>query len=211
MNTKDFILENKIIVILRRIEKTKLTDLCDSLIRGGIRCIEITVDRTGKISDTADAIKTLRCRYGDSASIGAGTVMTSEQLRIVADAGAEYIVSPDTNPEIIKMTRKLGLISIPGAFTATEIASAYRYGADFVKVFPAGSMGPGYIKSLKAPFPDIPLLAVGGITLDAAAEYIKSGACGLGLSGMLVNKDLLDNNDYDSIEQIAKRYVDAVK
>ena len=211
MKTKNFILKNKIITVLRRIPSSKLIDLCGAITGGGIRCIEVAVDQSGDINDTLDAIYKIRENFSDIVRVGAGTVLTCEQLNAVALAGAEYVVSPDANPEIISLTKEKGLVSIPGAFTATEISTAYRLGADFVKVFPAGSMGPGYIKSLKAPFSHIPLLAVGGIPSSMAREYIDAGACGIGISGMLVNKTLLDNCDYQTIRAEAQKYVDALR
>lgn len=203
--------QTKIIAILRRIPLKKLVPLCEAVYGGGIRCIEITVDQTGNINDTLEEIEYIRTTYDNKIFVGAGTVMTVEQLEAVKEAGAKYIISPNNDREIITRTKELGLISMPGALTPSEIADAYKWGADYVKVFPVGNFGPDYIKAIKGPMPHVPLLAVGGITSENAGEYIKAGACGIGIAGKLVNRELLDSGNFDAIREEAARYVSAVK
>lgn len=211
MDTKQFILDNKIIVILRRIPADRLSDLAEAISDAGIRCIEVTVDQLGDITDTTDAIRSLRAKFEGKVKVGAGTVMTPEQVRTVADAGAEYIISPNRDRTVIETTKKLGLVSIPGALTPSEIVEAYDYGADFVKVFPVSLFGPSYIKALQGPMPQIPLMAVGGVTADMAGEYLEAGACGLGIAGGVVNRDLIRDGRFDEIREEARKYVEAVR
>ena len=148
--------------------------------------------------------------FGDRLLVGAGTVITPEQVRLTYEAGGRYLVTPTTQPEIIRMGKALGLGLFPGAFTATEILSAYEAGADAVKVFPASCVGPGYIKAIRGPLSHIPLMAVGGINEKNAAEYMKAGCVGLGVGGNLVNKDWIRNGEWDKIIALARAFTAAV-
>ena len=140
--------------------------------------------------------------------MGAGTVTTLEMLDAAYQAGAKFIVSPDMNPEIIAKTAELGLVSMPGAMTPTEILAAYRAGADFVKVFPATSLGAAYVKAVRGPFNHIPLLAVGGVNEKNVDEFIKAGAVGAGVGGNLVNKDWIAAGEFDKITALAKEFIE---
>lgn len=202
------IIDGKIIAIIRGISSTKIVDLVDSMYKGGINCVEVTFDQTSNeaMKDTLTSIKKIREQFGDRCLVGAGTVMTSEQVRQAVAAGAEYIISPNVDEVVIKETKTLGKISIPGALTPSEVALAYKYGADVVKLFPAGLLGPDYIKSVKAPLKHIPLLATGGINHNNCAEFIEAGAVGVGVGGNLVSGKLVDEGRFDEIEAIAKKY-----
>ena len=133
--------------------------------KGGIHCIEVTFDQTSNetIAQTKQSIAAIKEQLGDRVYVGAGTVMTVEQVHMAVEAGAEYIISPNVNEAVIRETKKLDKVSIPGAMTPTEAAAAYEYGADIVKMFPAGILGPAYIKAVKAPLKHIPMTAVGGV------------------------------------------------
>lgn len=144
-------------------------------------------------------------------TIGAGTVLTKKQVYLTGAAGGKFIISPDTNPKIIKYTKKLGLVSIPGALTPSEISLSDRAGADFVKVFPINLFGPDYIKTIKAPLSHIKVLAVNGITSENVRQYLEAGAAGVGVGGGIVNKQLIAENDFDSISAAAKKYCEEVK
>ncbi|MCD8242028.1 MAG: bifunctional 4-hydroxy-2-oxoglutarate aldolase/2-dehydro-3-deoxy-phosphogluconate aldolase, partial [Lachnospiraceae bacterium] len=161
----DKILEGKIIAIVRGISSEKIVALATAMEKGGINCIEVTFDQTSEAGkqNTLAAIRNIKEQLGDRVCVGAGTVMTAEQVRMAVEAGAEYMISPGTNEEVLRETKRLGKISIPGAFTATEAAHAYACGADIVKIFPAGTVGASYIKALKAPLKHIPMTAVGGV------------------------------------------------
>lgn len=202
--------ENKIIVIVRGVEREKLIPLVKAMYDGGIRLVECTYDASGKISDeeVADNIKMLCDYFKDKMIIGAGTVLTENQVKLTTEAGGKFIISPDTNLEIIKFTKKCGLVSIPGALTPSEVAAAVRYGADFVKVFPVDLFGPKYIKTLKAPLSHAKLLAVNGITGENMGEYLSAGAVGVGVGSGIVNKKMIENDDFAGITKLAKEYTE---
>ena len=163
------ILDGKIIAIVRGIPSEKIVDLVNAMLKGGVYCVEVTFDQSSEEAkkDTLKAISTITKEFGDKVCVGAGTVMTVEQVHQAVEAGAEYIISPNTDEEVIKETKKLGKVSIPGAMTPTEAAFAYKCGADIVKLFPAGVLGAAYIKALKAPLKHIPVTAVGMLSDQA--------------------------------------------
>lgn len=204
----------KIITIVRGVPKDKLIPLAKSMYDGGIRIMECTFDATGKIADEeiASNIEMLASEFDGKMFVGAGTVLSAEQVELTKKAGGRFIISPDTNVDIIKLSKKLGLVSIPGAATPSEIACAHRAGADYVKVFPVNFLGGAdYIKTIKAPLSNTKLLAVNGITPHNMKEYLNAGASGVGVGSGIVNKKLIENNDFEQIKQLAKLYVDIVK
>lgn len=202
----------KVISILRGIEKEKLLKVADALCKGGIRFMEVTFDhKTGDFKKTSDAIKTLCSEFAGKMEIGAGTVTSVELVKMAAEAGAKFIISPDCNVEVIKETKKLGMVSIPGAFTATEILQAINAGADFIKVFPAGIAGPDYIKAIRAPIPQAKLMAVGGIDSSNASAFIKAGCVGVGVGGKLANLKAIEEGRYELLTQAAEEMISAVK
>jgi 2-dehydro-3-deoxyphosphogluconate aldolase/(4S)-4-hydroxy-2-oxoglutarate aldolase len=217
MDMKNKVIENvlneKLIVIVRGVKTEDLIPFADAVYEGGVRLLEITYSATGAIPDeqTASQIKMLKDHFGDKMNIGAGTVIRENQVELTAKAGGEFIISPDTNPDLIKKTNELGLVSIPGALTPTEIQCASVAGADFVKLFPVSTFGPEYIKAVSAPLSHVRLLAVGGVTDENIGEYLKAGACGFGIGSSIVNKKLIDAKDYSAITEIAKKYCDACK
>ena len=203
----------KIIVIVRGVESSKLISLAEAIYDGGIRFLEITYTATGAVNDeeTAENIRKLATHFKGRMHIGAGTVLNEKQVELTYQAGGEFIISPDVNPEVIKKTKALGMISMPGALTPTEIQMAHRSGADFVKLFPVANFGIGYVKAVKAPLSHIKLLAVGGIDLDNIGEYMSAGVCGFGIGTNIIDKNMIKNNDFDGITKLAKKYVDVVK
>lgn len=209
----DRILKEKVVAIVRGISSGRITELAEALEKGGIVCMEITFDQSSRegIKNTLASISSLKEKFGDRLCIGAGTVMSAEQVRQAVEAGAEYMISPDVNREVIEETKKQGKISIPGALTPTEIAQAYAYGADVVKVFPAGVLGAAYMKAVKAPLTHIPMFAVGGISADNCGEFLKAGAAGIGAGGNLVSAKLLESGQTDEIVKTAAAYAAAVK
>ena len=205
------ITDQKIIIILRGVQREKLIPLGEALYEGGIRLVEITYSADGRTPDTltAENIRLLSEAFVGRMTIGAGTVLTKEQVRLTSEAGGKFIISPDTNSEVIKATNELGLVSIPGALTPTEAQSAHRYGADFVKLFPVSSLGAGYIKAISAPLSHIKFLAVGGVNEKNISELIKAGAVGVGIGGNLTA--LLNENNYNAITELVKKYVEGAK
>ena len=200
--------EKKLIAIVRGAPTEAITAIADAVCRGGFRFMEITFDQAGDLPNevTAKQISTLRETFRDRLHIGAGTVMTEAQLRLAVEAGAEYIISPNTDAAIIRATKAAGLLSIPGAFTASEVAAAYHAGADFVKLFPADCMDLNYIKAIRAPLNHIPLLAVGGVTPENLGDYLRAGIAGAGIGSILVRKADVAAGNYNAIAQRAAQY-----
>lgn len=205
--------ENKIIAILRGIKDDELIPLAEAMYKGGIRLLEITFSANKPESDerTAENIRKLVSHFGDRMHIGAGTVLTEGQAELVKLAGGKFIISPDTNTAVIKRTRELGLVSIPGALTPTEIEAAHAAGADFVKLFPVSTFGPGYVKAVKAPLSHIKLLAVGGIDKGNMTEYLAAGISGFGIGSNITDKALIADKRFDEITALAKEYVSALR
>ena len=148
--------------------------------------------------------------FGGRLLVGAGTVIRPEQVAMTYNAGGHYLVTPTTQPEIIRMGKALGMGLFPGAFSPSEILAAWEAGADAVKVFPVSSVGPGYIKAVRGPLSHIPLMAVGGVNEKNAADFMKAGCVGLGVGGNLVNKEWIKNGEWDKITALAKEFMKAV-
>lgn len=205
--------KEKIVVIVRGVETSKLIPLAEAIYNGGIRFLEITYTATGVIKDeeTAENIQMLSTHFKGRMHIGAGTVLNEKQVELTYKAGGKFIISPDVNPDVIKKTKALGMISVPGALTPTEVQMAHRSGADFVKLFPVTNLGIGYVKAVKAPLSHIKLLAVGGIDLNNVKEYMSAGVCGFGIGTNIVDKNMIINNDFEGISKLAQKYVDVVK
>lgn len=207
------ILEQKIIVVLRGTRVDEAVAAARALSAGGIRLIEVTFDQRDPASfpETARAIRTIRETLGDRVLVGAGTVLTPAQVELAHDAGAEYIISPDADPSVIARTRALGLVSIPGAYTAGEARRAYDDGADFVKLFPCVGDAAAYLEKLCAPLNFIRFLAVGGVTAENCADFFRAGAVGIAVSGPLLKRAWLDAGDYDQITAAAQHLITAVR
>ena len=209
---KETILDKKIIVIVRGVESEKLIPLAEAMYDGGIRLLEITYSADGSVSDEdiAANIKALADHFGDRMYIGAGTVLTEKQVKLTKEAGGCFIISPDTNSDVIRKTKELDMVSMPGALTPTEIQKAHISGADFVKLFPITNMGVDYVKAVKAPLSHIKLLAVGGITENNMKEYIKAGVSGFGVGSNIIDKKMLAEEDYSGITALAEKYVNVL-
>ena len=207
------ILQHKIVAIVRGVNCEDAVKTAKALYEGGIRLVEVTFNQKdpANFSKTCDAIRAIREELGDRMLVGAGTVTTPELVQMAADAGALYIISPDTDVEVIEKTRQLGLVSLPGAYTATEAKQAWKAGADFVKIFPCIEGAPAYVKALCAPFNHIRFLAVGGVNADNAATFLQSGAVGVGVGGCLVNKKGVEAGHFDLTTAEAKKFVENIK
>ncbi len=189
MNILSKIIEHKIIAIIRGSKAEDVLSIARALNKGGIRLIEITMNSPKALS----VIEEVSDELGDQVIVGAGTVLDAQTARNALLAGAKFILSPNVDTETIKMTKRYGAISIPGAFTPTEILKAFNDGGDIIKVFPASCVGPTYIKDIKGPLSQIPLLATGGINLDNISSYINNGSAGVGLGSTLVNSKIAVN------------------
>lgn len=208
MNINEAVEKYKVISIIRAIEEDRIIPVAEALYKGGIRLIEVTFDQGDpqSMERTPKSIKKLREFFSENVYIGAGTVMDGAQVRAAHEAGAEYIISPNTDKDVITLTKKMGMISMPGAFTPGEIAKAHKYGADYVKVFPAGLLGPAYIKAVKAPLSHIKFLAVGGVNEDNMEEFYKAGAIGFGIGANIVDAKTVKDGRYEDITARASKF-----
>lgn len=205
--------QEKVIAIVRGVDSEQCVKTAEALYQGGIRIMEVTYDQLHPDSwqNTARAIGDIAKQYEERLLVGAGTVTNTELVELTAEAGGLFIISPDTNIDVIRRTRELGLVSMPGALTSTEILTAYREGADFVKVFPAANFGPAYLEAIRAPISHVKIMAVGGINADNIASFLKAGAVGAGVGGNLANRAWIENGEFAKITMAAKEIVAAVK
>ncbi len=198
---------SRIVAIVRGDLQEREIEIAGALAEGGVVAVEISIVSP----NYAAAIRNLAKQLGDFVAVGAGTVLTTEQLREVAECGASFVVSPNFDPEVVKLTRELGLASFPGGYTPSEAVAATRCGADAVKIFPAVSLGPGYIKALRAPLPTTRLVPTGGITVENAGEYIAAGAWALGIGSELVSRRDLESPEPAVIAAKARSFVAAAQ
>jgi 2-dehydro-3-deoxyphosphogluconate aldolase/(4S)-4-hydroxy-2-oxoglutarate aldolase len=208
MTALEQILEYKIVAILRGCTPDRIPDIAAALAEGGVRLMEITLNSPGAL----ESIRQLSGVMGDRMLVGAGTVLTAAEAEAAVEAGARFIISPTLDIGTIYRTRQLGAISIPGAFTPTEILTAYRNGADIIKVFPAGSSGASYFKELRGPLPHIPLMPTGGVNLDNIRDFKAAGAVAFGISSALVPSG--QENTGPALRQLTERaaaYIKAVQ
>lgn len=212
MNTKERLLSEKLIIIARNIPTDRFVKCCRALLEAGVSCIETTFDHSlpDPVADNVTRIKAARKALRDKICLGVGTVLNVEEVQAAYAAGAEYIISPNTDLDVIYETRKLGLVSIPGAFTPSEICTAWKAGADIVKLFPADDLGFHYIQNLKGPLAHIPLMATGGVNPATIPQYLSAGivACGTGIT--VLKKSLVKNEDYGAIRDLARMHKEAI-
>ena len=212
MTPLEYVQQRKIVAIVRGLKPEYIVRLGHAFEEGGIGLMEVTYDQKAPETwkNTAAAIEAVEKEFGDRVLVGAGTVITTKEVSMTYNAGGHYLVTPTTQPEIIRMGKALGMGLYPGAFSPSEILEAWNAGADAVKVFPAGSLGPGYIKAVRAPLGHIPLMAVGGVNEKNAAEYMKAGCVGIGVGGNLVNREWIENGEWDKVTALAREFIKAV-
>ena len=211
MDTAESIKAARIIAISRGIYGYDCIMASKALYEGGVRAFEITFEQDKPHIKTIEAIESLIKELPSDAVVGAGTVMNVEQVHAAYDAGALFIISPNTDPSVIGETKRLGMVSIPGAMTPTEIAEAYSFGADIVKVFPAGILGVEYFKAVKAPLAHIPMAAVAAITVDNIKEFSRAGAEAFGISSSLYKKNSIFEGRFDEVRAAAEAFFEALK
>jgi 2-dehydro-3-deoxyphosphogluconate aldolase/(4S)-4-hydroxy-2-oxoglutarate aldolase len=208
MNRLNELKMGKLVAVIRGARKDQILPIAHALKEGGVRTFEITVETP----NVCTLIEKVKGEFGDEIIVGAGTVLDPETARMTIMAGAEFIFSPNVNVETIKMTKRYGVVSIPGALTPTEILTAYEYGGDIIKVFPADVMGVSYFKSLQGPLPHIPLMPTGGISLDNIINYLNAGAVAAGIGSSLVNAGKIKSEkDYIELTARAKQFSTIVK
>lgn len=201
------LLSSGVVGIIRAPDGSQLVDVARALAAGGVDCLEVTftVPKAHKVLEqVADAL-------GDKVLLGAGTVLDTETCRTAILAGAEFIVSPGTNLDVIAMCRRYSKLVLPGALTPTEVITAWQAGADFVKVFPCDVLGPAHLKALRGPLPQVRMIPTGGVSLETAADFIKAGACALGIGSTLVEPKAVAAGDFGRIESLARQYVKIVQ
>jgi 2-dehydro-3-deoxyphosphogluconate aldolase/(4S)-4-hydroxy-2-oxoglutarate aldolase len=196
-----------LVAILRTQDSSELVHAATALRNGGITCIEVTMTTPGAL----EVIRQARAELGDEALIGVGTVLDADTAEAAIAAGAQFVVAPIVDLATIETSQRAGVPVMPGAFSPTEIVRAWRAGADFVKVFPTGSVGPSYLKDLRGPLPDIKLVPTGGIQLDNVGDFIRAGACAVGVGSALIQKPWIADRDWGAIEHAAEQWMDAVR
>ncbi|HLC35120.1 MAG TPA: bifunctional 4-hydroxy-2-oxoglutarate aldolase/2-dehydro-3-deoxy-phosphogluconate aldolase [Anaerolineales bacterium] len=198
--------ETGVVAIVRFDRSEELVRVARAVAQGGVRAIEFTMTTPDALGTIAQAAKQL----GGEVLLGAGTVLDSETARAAILAGAEFIVAPTLNPDVIATCRRYSVVAIPGAYTPTEILTAWECGADLVKVFPAEFGGPDYLKAIRAPLPQVKLIPVGGVSLETTADFIRAGAAAVAAGGNLVKKSAIAAKNFDELTATARQFVDAV-
>ncbi|WZO98910.1 bifunctional 4-hydroxy-2-oxoglutarate aldolase/2-dehydro-3-deoxy-phosphogluconate aldolase [Isosphaeraceae bacterium EP7] len=201
------ILDGGIVAVVRSEDPEPLVKVVEALAEGGVTAAEITFT----VPDAVEVIRQVKKQVGDSVVLGAGTVLDTETARAALLAGAEYLVSPAVNLDVIRMCRRYSKPIMPGALTPTEILTAWEAGADVVKIFPSDLGGPPYLKALRGPFPQIRLMPTGGVDLNTAEAFLKAGACCLGIGGSLVEPKAIAARDFGRIRDLAAQYVAIVR
>lgn len=205
--------KSRIVVIVRGTYGENLLNLAKAMYAGGMRFMEVTFaqDDPNCITKTSDAISSLIESLPCDMHFGAGTVLNKNQVKAAYDAGAKFIISPNVNQKVISLTKELGMASIPGAMTPSEILQAHEYGADIVKIFPLSDLGLSYIKSIRAPISHVKMMATGGVREENFTEIIRAGFVGAGISGRLTDKKLIAAGDFSELEKRARVFSDLAR
>lgn len=206
INSED-IRKKGIVAVIRNAKSEDIKLIVESLYNGGINIVEITMETPNALK----LIKIISQEFKDDVIVGAGTVLDPETAKSAIMSGAQFIFSPTINEGTIRITKRYGIVSIPGALTPTEILNAYECGADIIKIFPAGSMGPNYIKGISGPLPHIPLMPTGGINLNNIKSYVENGSVAVGIGSSLVDTSKCMDEDYlNEIKNRSIQFVEAV-
>lgn len=210
MNSYDFIKKHKFIAIFRHIPKEHIEKAVKAVYDGGVRIFEITFNPSAKttVEDTKEIIGTVKKMYGDSVCVGAGTVINLEYAKSAHEAGAQFIVSPCTKADVVKFTKENGMLSIPGAYTPTEIVNAYDMGADIVKVFPVLVDNVNYLKNVMSPLSHIPFIPTGGINPDTIQAFMQTGAVAVAAGATIVTEELVKHGEFEKITENAARHIE---
>lgn len=196
-----------VIAIARASSTRRIVAAVETVVRAGVTCVEVALTTPGAV----DAIAALAASLGGTACVGAGTVLTTEQARRCIDVGAKFIVAPSVVPDVVEFTSAHGIPVFPGALTPSEIVAAWLSGAAAVKVFPASAVGPQYLRDVRAPLPDIPLIPTGGVSVDDVPKYFAAGAIAVGLGGPLFGNAFSDAGDLDALSTRSKRLLEVVR
>jgi 2-dehydro-3-deoxyphosphogluconate aldolase/(4S)-4-hydroxy-2-oxoglutarate aldolase len=201
------VLDGGIVAVIRAASGERLADVAEALLAGGVEVMEVTFT----VPDAVEVLERVAKRLGERIVLGAGTVLDPETARVALLAGARFIVSPTVNLDVIRLCRRYSRLAFPGAFTPTEVVAAWEAGADVVKIFPSDVGGPKYLKALRGPLPQVRMMPTGGVDLSTAADFLKAGACALGVGGSLVSPATLKGNDLSELESRARQFVAIVR
>jgi 2-dehydro-3-deoxyphosphogluconate aldolase / (4S)-4-hydroxy-2-oxoglutarate aldolase len=210
MNRKaivESIIESGAVAVIRMSNSDKLLKVVDAIREGGVSSIEITMTTP----DALAVIEEIARRKSDDIVLGVGSVLDAETARRAIDAGAQYVVSPVMKPEIIHTSHRYDCPAMPGAFSPTEILAAHEQGADIVKVFPADVVGMAFFKAIKAPMPHLQLMPTGGVTLTNAGDWLKAGACAVGIGGALLDKKAIEEERYETLTDNARQLIESIQ
>lgn len=207
------LMRTRLVAILRGVRNEQAIDIASALYEGGVRALEFTFDHDDPdcVAHNCGRIHAVRSRFPDDLLVGCGTALTVEEVEKSIAAGGQLVISPNTDIAVIRRTRELGAVSMPGALTPTEIVTAYEAGADLVKLFPAGELGVGYIRAVRGPLGHIPMTAVGGVRPETVAAFLDAGVAGFGVGGELVRKAFLRTGDMAAITARAREFVSAIE
>jgi 2-dehydro-3-deoxyphosphogluconate aldolase/(4S)-4-hydroxy-2-oxoglutarate aldolase len=200
------VLDCGVVAVVRSPDSQQLVEVARALADGGVDVVEITMT----VPDALDVVRQVRRALGDRVLLGAGTILDPETARAALLAGAEYLVAPTVNRDVIRLCQRYDKLVMPGAFTPTEILTAWEAGADMVKVFPAEVLGPAFFRAVRGPLPQVRLMPTGGVDLTTAADFLLAGACCLGVGGQLVEPKAVAARDFDRIRDLARRYAAVV-
>ncbi len=201
------VLTGGLVAVVRAPDPTHLVEVIAALAEGGVSVAEVTLTVPGAL----DVIRAAKQKLGDRVLLGAGTVLDPETARAALLAGAEFIVAPTLNFDVIRLCKRYDKLVFPGAFTPTEILAAWEAGADIVKVFPAEVLGSAYFKAMRGPLPQIRLMPTGGVDLNTAGEFLRAGACCLGVGSQMVDPKAVAREDYEFLRGLAWQYTQAVR
>lgn len=212
MDALKFIKENRIVSISRQVYGENLLEAAKAIVEGGIKLLEITFDQADPncLKLTADSISLVKKTLGDEICVGAGTVMTLDQAKAACDAGADFALAPNVDIKVIHEMKRLNMVAVPGALTPSEIATAYQEGADIVKVFPVANLGVSYLKAVRGPINHIPLMAVGGVSVENIKSFLDAGCSSAGIGSNIINKKRADAGKFDEIRMAATEFFNAI-
>ena len=202
------VVQSGVVAVLRGVDADAVTDIAEALREGGVTAIELTADTSGFL----ELIEEVSASFsGSETLVGAGTVLDSETARAAQLAGADFVVTPTVELDVLEVCNRYGVPVAPGAMTPTEVLRAYEAGADLVKLFPASTLGPGHLRSVKGPLGQVPLMPTGGVTLDNVADFIEAGAACVGVGGALVDESAVAAGEFDRLTETARAFTDAVE
>jgi len=202
------IVDSGVTAVLRGIDEDDIVPVAEAVHEGGVTALEVTADATRCSEMIADVDRAME---GTDAIVGAGTVMDAAAARNVIEAGAEFVLAPNLNEDVIDVCNREGVVCIPGVMTPTEAAEAMEAGADMLKMFPASTVGPGHIGALQGPLGDVPIMPTGGVSTENVADYFGAGAVAVGAGSALVDYDAIEREDWDGVRESAAAFVEAVE